>query len=160
MTRYWALRSDQSRREFMWRELREGRLRQGWGYRADQDLELLSRLRHGANRLADHQRDAWRGNRRLLPTEPGAMQVGDLVVFLHLPRYGTWSIARVTGGYRYEISDMPNAVDGTPDYGHMRDCRVADGRCPHRPRWRRGLGRSSGGDAQSPAHVVDRPLGR
>jgi hypothetical protein len=124
MTRYWALRTDQSRREFMWCELREGRLRQGWGYRADQDLELLARLRHGANRLGDHQRDAWRGNRRLLPTEPGAMQVGDLVMFLHLPRYGTWSIARVTGGYRYEISDMPNAVDGSPDYGHIRDVEL------------------------------------
>jgi hypothetical protein len=31
MKRYWALRTDQSRREFMWRELREGRLRQGLG---------------------------------------------------------------------------------------------------------------------------------
>ncbi len=36
MTRHWALRMDQSNREFMWRELREGCLRQGWGYRSDQ----------------------------------------------------------------------------------------------------------------------------
>ena len=55
------------------------------------------------------------------------MQVGDLVVFLHLPRYGTWSIARVTGGYRYEISHMPNAVDGAPDYGHIRDVQLLTG---------------------------------
>lgn len=61
------------------------------------------------------------------------MQVGDLVVFLHLPRYGTWSIARVTGGYRYEISDMPNAVDGTPDYGHMRDVELLTGDVPIDP---------------------------
>jgi hypothetical protein len=127
MTRYWALRTDQSRREFMWRELSDGRLRQGWGYRADQDLELLADLRRRGGRLKDHQRDAWRGNRRLLPTEPGAMQTGDLVVFVHLPRYGTWSIARVTGGYRYEISEMPNAVDGTPDYGHIRAVELLTG---------------------------------
>jgi hypothetical protein len=49
------------------------------------------------------------------------MQVDDIVVFLHLPRHGVWSIARVTGGYRYEISTQGNAVDGTPDYGHIRD---------------------------------------
>ena len=127
MTRYWALRTDQSRREFMWRELRDGRLRQGWGYRSDQDLELLARLRSRGSDLKVHQRDAWRGNRRLLPTEPGAVQVGDLVVFLHLPRYGAWSIARVTGGYRFEISEMPNAVDGTPDYGHIRDVELLTG---------------------------------
>ena len=84
--------------------------------------------------LKDHQRDAWRGNRRLLPTEPGAMQVGDLVVFLHLPRYGAWSIARVTGGYRYEISEMPNAVDGTPDYGHIRDVELLTGDVPIDPK--------------------------
>ena len=52
------------------------------------------------------------------------MQVGDIVVFLHLPRYGVWSIARVTGGYRYEISTQGNAVDGTPDYGHIRDVEL------------------------------------
>ncbi len=52
------------------------------------------------------------------------MQVGDIVVFLHLPRHGVWSIARVTGGYRYEISTQGNAVDGTPDYGHIRDVQL------------------------------------
>jgi hypothetical protein len=43
------------------------------------------------------------------------MQVGDIVVFLHLPRDGVWSIARVTGGYNYAISTQGNNVDGTPD---------------------------------------------
>lgn len=52
------------------------------------------------------------------------MQVGDIVVFQHLPRYGVWSIARVTGGYRYEISTQGNAVDGAPDYGHVRDVKL------------------------------------
>jgi hypothetical protein len=120
MTRYWAMRTDQSRRPFFWRELKAGRLRQGWGYRQELDLENLARLRRKGVKLPKYQQDAWRGNRRLLPTEPDSMRTGDIVVFLHLPEYGMWSIARVTGGYRFEISDEPNAVDGTRDYGHIR----------------------------------------
>lgn len=127
MTRYWALRTDQSRRAFFWKELQAGRLRQGWGYRPDLDLKHLADLRRRGVRLPKYQQDAWRGNRRLLPTEPDSMQVGDIVVFLHLPRYGVWSVARVTGGYRYEISSEPNAVDGTPDYGHIREVDLVTG---------------------------------
>jgi hypothetical protein len=52
------------------------------------------------------------------------MQVGDIVVLLHMPRYGLWSAARVTGGYRFEISEQGNAWDGRPDYGHIRDVRL------------------------------------
>ena len=51
------------------------------------------------------------------------MQVGDFVVFLHIPQYGRWSIAQVTGGYRYEISKQPN-VYGQLDYGHIRDVEL------------------------------------
>jgi hypothetical protein len=121
---YWALRTDQARRDFIWRELQDGRLRQGWGYRDDLDLVHLAALRAMGARLPKYQQDAWRGNRRLLPTQPTSMQVGDLVVFLNLPRYGVWSIARVTGGYRFEISDTGNAVDGTLDYGHIREVEL------------------------------------
>lgn len=124
MTRYWALRTDQARRSFFWSELQAGRLRQGWGYRPDLNLENLAEIRRRGGRLAKYQQDAWRGNRRLLPSQPDSMQVGDIVVFLHLPRYGVWSIARVTGGYRFEISTQGNAVDGTPDYGHIRDVEL------------------------------------
>lgn len=43
---------------------------------------------------------------------------------LNLPRYGVWSIARVIGGYRYETSRQGNDVDGSPDYGHIRDIEL------------------------------------
>lgn len=127
MTRYWAIRTDQDRRGFIWNELRDGRLRQGWGYRPEQDLEHLAELKRRGVRLPDYQRDAWRGNRRLLPSEPDSMQVGDLAVLLHLPVYGRWSIVRVSGTYRFEISSMPNAVDGAADYGHIRDVELLTG---------------------------------
>jgi hypothetical protein len=35
-----------------------------------------------------------------------------------------WSIVRVTGGYRYEVSDEPNTWNGKPDYGHIRDVEL------------------------------------
>ena len=122
--RYWAVRTDQARREFIWRELQAGRLRQGWGVRPIDDLEHLQTLRRSGGTFDDFQKAVWRGNRRLLPSEPGAMQTGDIVILPHLPRHGLWSIARVTGGYRYEVSNEPNTWDGRPDYGHIRDVEL------------------------------------
>ncbi len=121
MTRYWAIRTDQSRRASIWSEVQAGRLREAWGYRPDMDLETLAEIRRLGGGLEKHQQDAWRGNRRLLPSQSDSMQVGDIAILLHLPRYGVWSIARVTGGYHYQISPQGNAVDGTPDYGHIRE---------------------------------------
>jgi hypothetical protein len=133
MTRYWALRTDQGRRAFFWRALQEGRLRHGWGYRPELDLENLASVRRKGGKLRPYQKAAWLGNRRLLPTEHDSMQVGDVVVFVHLPRYGTWSAARVTGGYRFEISSGLKAVDGTPDYGHIRAVELPTGDRPIDP---------------------------
>lgn len=124
MTRYWALRTDQSRRPWIWSELQAGRLRQGWGTTPDLDLENLAGIVERGGRLEALQREAWRGNRRLLPSQPDSMQVGDVVVFLHLPGHGVWSVARVTGGYRFEISTQGNSWDGTPDYGHIREVEL------------------------------------
>ncbi len=129
MTRYWAIRTDQTVRSWIWSELRAGRLRQGWGMTPDLDLENLAEIVERGGRLDGLKREAWRDNRRLLPSQPDSIQVGDIVVFVHLPAYGKWSIARVTGGYRYEISKQGNAWDGRPDYGHIRDVELlTDGR--------------------------------
>jgi hypothetical protein len=70
----------------------------------------------------------------LLESEPDSMQVGDIVVFLNLPEHGAWSLARVSGPYRFEISTEPNDVDGTPDYGHIRPVELLTGEHPIRPR--------------------------
>jgi hypothetical protein len=56
------------------------------------------------------------------------VSTGDVVVLPHLPRYGTWSIARVTGGRRYAISDQRNATDHAQlDYGHIREVALLTG---------------------------------
>ena len=122
--RYWAMRTDQARRDFIWRELQAGRLRQGWGIGPSDNLEHLQHVRRAGGAFDDFQKDVWRGNRRLLPSEPGAMHTGDIVILPHLPRHGLWSIARVTGGYRHEVSSEPNAWDGRPDYGHIREVEL------------------------------------
>ena len=127
-TRHWAMRTDEARRAFIWSELLDGGLRQGWGYREDQDLELLARIRRAGGRLDAGQQATWRGNRLLRPTEPGAVSTGDLVVLPHLPRDGAWSIARVTGGHRYAISDQRNATaHAQPDDGHIREVTLLTG---------------------------------
>jgi hypothetical protein len=119
MTRYWAMRTDtRHNTDWLWRELSAGRLRQGWGYRDDQDLHVIARIRASGGRLSDHQRVTWRGNRRLVPTERDAVRSGDMIVLPHLPSYGLWTIVRVTGDYRYSIDDGRNS-GGHPDFGHV-----------------------------------------
>jgi hypothetical protein len=119
MTRYWAMRTDtRHNTDYLWRELRAGRLRQGWGYRPDQDLYAIGRLLLEGGQLNDHQKATWRGNRRLLPTQRDAVRLGDLIVVPHLPRYGLWTIVRVTGPYQYSIDEGRNS-GGRPDFGHV-----------------------------------------
>ena len=55
--RYWAMRTDQARRAFIWRELQAGRMRQGWGIRPDDNLENLQRIRRTGGRLDDFRRE-------------------------------------------------------------------------------------------------------
>ncbi|HEY3411686.1 MAG TPA: restriction endonuclease [Armatimonadota bacterium] len=118
MNRYWVIRTDKASTDWIWSELQEGRLRQGWGYRDDQDLHQISALAAAGTPLNDDQRYTWRGNRRLLETEPDGVTPGDFVLLPHLPSQGSWSIARVSGPYRWESPSFPNA-GADPDFGHI-----------------------------------------
>lgn len=116
--RYWVIRTDKKSTDWIWSELREGRLRQGWGYRDDQDLHLIAAALIARQPLNDDQGYTWRGNRRLLETEADGAKPGDLVLLPHLPRHGSWSVARVCGPYRWEGPGHTNA-GGMPDFGHI-----------------------------------------
>ena len=114
MPRYWIMRVDhREAKDFLWSELKAGRLRQGWGYREDQNLETLAARKKKDTAITDEQQDTWRGNRRMLGSEPDSIQVGDVVLVPHLPDARHWSIARVAGPYRFEIPKIPK------DYGHI-----------------------------------------
>ena len=114
MPRYWVMRVDhRDAKDFLWQELTAGRLRQGWGYQADQDLEVIARKKAAGAQVNDHQHATWRGNRRMLPSEPDSIQRGDIILVPHLPTDRHWSIARVVGSYRFDIPGDPK------DYGHV-----------------------------------------
>jgi hypothetical protein len=110
--RYWAMRTSDKYRDFIWAEAMMGRLRQGWGWADDQDLRRIADTLAAGLDLADAQRAAWRA-RRMLDTEPDGMQVGDLIVTQHLPRPGYISVFGVTGAYSFAV---PDEVE---DFGHI-----------------------------------------
>lgn len=99
----------------MLRELEQGRLRQGWGWKRDHDLRLLAQQAR-SRKLSDEEARVWR-NRRLLDTEPDGLKKGDVIVIPNLPQQGRWVLARVTGGYDFAPVDVPGGSGS--DYGHI-----------------------------------------
>jgi hypothetical protein len=100
-TRYWALRTDQGRRADLWAEIRASRLRQGWGWDPEMDLEVIAERLAAGDKLSDWQQQAW-GNRRMLTSQPDGIHVGDLVVVLHMPDRSRFSLVRVVGPYQFD----------------------------------------------------------
>lgn len=108
----WMMRTNRYIADWIWSEVQAGRLRQGWGYQAKQELNLL-RDRRERGEPTDRDDDwAW-PNRRMLSDEPDGMQIGDPVLVPHLPREWRWSVVRIAGPYRYGIDDEHH------DYGHI-----------------------------------------
>lgn len=115
MPNYWIMRTDrrtQEIKDFLWQELQQGRLRQGWGYLEKQNLLLLDGIER--YKMTDEQRQSWRGNRRMLELHGDGVQSGDIMLIPHLPQEGAWSIVRRTEK-PYEF-DLANGMD---DYGHL-----------------------------------------
>ena len=111
-TRYWALRTDQNRRRELWAEIRRGRLRQGWGWDPEMDLELIAERMAAGESLSDWQQQAW-GNRRMLTSQRDGMRVGDLIAVLHMPERGRLSLVRIVGRYEFDGGQLLG------DYGHI-----------------------------------------
>jgi hypothetical protein len=99
--RYWCYRIDNKSADFFWNELREGRLRQGWGYSEEQDLRR-SKIDKGAGR-----------NRPMF----NYVKKGDILLVPHLPSWGEIAIVEATEdwniGYKFEIDKKLG------DYGHI-----------------------------------------
>jgi hypothetical protein len=113
--RYLVVRTDRTQRDFILRELEQGRLRQGWGWKHEHDLRLLA-PKARSKKLTEEEARVWR-NRRLLDTEPDGLKKGDVVVIPNLPEQGCWVLARVTGGY--DFSPIQAQEGAGPDYGHI-----------------------------------------
>jgi hypothetical protein len=108
--RYWAIRTSQYRPDFVWAEMKAGRLRQGWGWTDALDLRRIAERRRAKAELSDAELQAWRAH-RMLATESAGMRVGDLVVAQDLPRAGRISVCRVVGPYTFELPGDPYPED-------------------------------------------------
>lgn len=111
------MRSARTNAGWLWSEVLAGRLRQGWGYRPEQDLVLLRDRRERGEPMSQDDDWAW-PNRRMLSDEPDGMQIGDLIFAPHLPQPGRWAILRITGAYRYQIDPEHG------DFGHILPVEV------------------------------------
>lgn len=132
---YWVMRTSQWERPYVWAEAQRGRLRQGWGWNAEMNLETIAEVARLGGELSDEQRVAWR-SRRMLTTEPDGMRPGDIVVAPNIPEWGVVSVFRVAGSYEFSL-DAPRQWDER--FGHIlpvellaaaidrRSPRVSDG---------------------------------
>ncbi len=106
------MRTDKDSVVFIVQELKKGRLRQGWGYQDDQNLDEIRAL-SDKSVLNDDQKACWRGNRRMHPQERDSIQRGDYIILPNLPEIGLWLVTKVTGGYYYQIEPS------IKDFGHI-----------------------------------------
>lgn len=154
---YWVMRTSPVERPYIWAEAQRGRLRQGWGWNAEMNLETIAEGVRLGGQLSDEQRASWR-SRRMLTTEPDGMRVGDIIVTPNIPVWGVLSVFRVVGSYEYSL-DAPRRWDER--FGHIlpvellaaaidrRSPRVSDGlRAMLRPQTRLYNISGYGGDVE------------
>ena len=113
--RYWAMRTSPWERPYVWAEAQAGRLRQGWGWAPEQNLDIIAEVvrRHG--QLSEEQEMAW-PSRRMLSTEPDGMRPGDLILSPNIPEWGRLSVFQLIGRYEY-APDAPRRFDDR--FGHI-----------------------------------------
>jgi hypothetical protein len=130
--RYWAIRTDRDNRAILLNELRQGRLRQGWGYDQNQDLRLIqSEIGKGGSwweRLSAIQKEAL-PHLRMLAAADDSVQRGDWIVAPNLPEDGMFLVGEVNGEYWYEPLKLQGDTDVNnlgQDYGHVSAGPIAD----------------------------------
>ncbi len=115
--RYWASRTASDHSDLFWTELKAGRLRQGWGHEENQDLETIAKT--PKRELSDDQKAANRHHR--MRGGEGGWQEGDIVLIPNMPHRRMFSLARITGSYRYERIQLTETYW---DFGHIREVEL------------------------------------
>lgn len=107
---YWGYRIDVKNQDFFFKELEQGRLRQGWGYAENQ-------------KLPDTKDSDARKNLSMYNN----VKKGDILLIPRLPDWGSVAISEAAEdwnnkekGYRFEIAKLD---DGNEDYGHIFPAR-------------------------------------
>ena len=115
-----VIRTDDDAKSWVWSEMQQGRLRQGWGVSG---LELTRNGEPvGVEEWKDHYVAAFGSQWAIGPNEPTTryrilrkmldLDVGDVVVVPKMPEFGQFSVARVSGKYSYQGTSRL-------DYGHV-----------------------------------------
>ncbi len=123
MKQYAVVRTNKAEAGYVFGEIEAGRLRQGWGWRADQDLRVLLAKRRAGATFEKHEKAAWR-NRRLLAEAWKGLQPGDVILAPNLPERGRWVLLRVDGPYEFSLGKGG-------DHGHLlpvKPIRQKDGK--------------------------------
>lgn len=118
---YWAMRTSRDtleHREFLRRELSEGRLRQGWGGYPEQDLHCINEAWEEGNQLTEHQKNASRHWRMGDGPAGDYMNDGDVVLVPNMPHDGLFTLVRIRGPYEFDINEEHG------DFGHLRTVKV------------------------------------
>jgi hypothetical protein len=128
--RYWAIRTDRYNKKLLLSELRAGRLRQGWGSDASQDLRIIqAEITRGGKwwtRLSETQKQAL-PQLKMLSAAQGGVGVGDWVLAPNLPEDGYFLIAEIIGDYYFDQLSLgadTNINDTDKDYGHILPVRL------------------------------------
>ncbi|MGK2849819.1 MAG: hypothetical protein ACSLFN_02760 [Candidatus Limnocylindrales bacterium] len=120
---YWAMRTSPWERPYIWAEAQRGRLRQGWGWAAEQNLEVIALAVRAGKPLSDEQQMAW-PSRRMMSSEPDGMRADDLVLVPNIPEWGLVCVFRLVGSYGF-APDAPRRFDDR--FGHILPVELVAG---------------------------------
>ena len=106
---YWGYRIDVKNQDFFFKELEQGRLRQGWGY--DKNQELPDTKDSGARKNLSMYHNVKKGDILLIPRLPdwGSVAIVEATE--------DWNVKDKEKGYRFEIDDEKK------DFGHIFPAR-------------------------------------
>lgn len=108
MQKSWFWNIELLQQTYLAQELKNGHLRQGWGYDPKLDLREIYKKVQSNDPLYDEERTAWdRCQAMLLYIEEG-----DLILVKNMPTSDCFTIVRVTGKYDFQIGR-------SEDHGHI-----------------------------------------
>lgn len=100
---------------YFWSEMKEGRLRQGWGYGENLDLRKLYEKIDNKLILDEKEQQAWDRCQHMLVY----IKQGDLIAVKNVPTREQFAIARVIGPYDFKIGD-------NGDFGHILPIQIVN----------------------------------
>lgn len=127
--RYYVVRTDDEEKQWIWKEMQNGRLRQGWGISGTSltdngkaiDEELWCK-RYQESSLREWGHDATVdeavGRYRIL-SRFRQMTQGDIIVIPKMPEFEGFTLATVSGTYAFDSEPKERRHKSTDDYRHV-----------------------------------------